>query len=151
MKKIFFSLLLIFVIIFCAVFFLVKEKQKILPGPYLTINNTKINLAIADTPAEQAQGLSHQKELDKNTGMLFVFLKKQVLSFWMKDMNFPLDIIWINDNKIVKIDKNLPPEGEKPKKIYSSEALIDHVLEVGAGYCDEKNIKVGDEVKYFLN
>ena len=143
------------VLLFCAIFYSnsISEK-KIEPtilNPYLIINNTKISLIVADTPAERTQGLSYQKKLDKNAGMLFIFPKKQILSFWMKDMNFPLDVIWIDDDKIIKIDKNLPPEGEKPEKNYSSGALTNYVLEVNAGFCDENNIKVGDKVKYILN
>ena len=138
----------IVLILFCVVSFIAK--QQISSRPYLTINGVKVNLSIANTPSEQVQGLSYQKSLGKNDGKLFIFAKKQDLTFWMKNMNFPLDIIWINDDKIVKIDKNLPPEGDKPGKTYNSNVPVNYVLEVNAGYSELRNIKIGDEVKYFL-
>jgi len=143
-----FLFIFIILILFCVVFFIAKQQKN--PRPYLTINNTKVNLIIADTPAKQVQGLSYQKDLGRDEGMLFIFSQKQNLTFWMKDMNFPLDIIWINDNKIIKIDKNLSPEGESPTRAYNSKIPVNYVLEVNAGYSDAHNIKVGDEVKYFL-
>ena len=81
--------------------------------------------------------------------MLFVFPRKQIRSFWMKDMNFPLDIIWISDNKIIKIDKDLQPEGENPKNKYQTIQRVDKVLEVNSGFTDKYKIKAGDEVKFY--
>lgn len=80
--------------------------------------------------------------------MLFVFAEKDIKSFWMKDMNFPLDIIWLNGEKIVKISHNLPPEGRQPTNTYSSGVPVDYVLEVPAGFCDTNKIKEGNTVFY---
>jgi len=146
-KSIYLSLILILL-----VFLLPKLKAGIRPGvslekPYVKIKNSIIKVEIADDFEEQIKGLSNRDSLDDNSGMLFVFPDKQIRRFWMKDMRFPLDIIWINDNKIVKIDKNLPPEGEKPQNIYSSEIPVNYVLEVNGGYCSKHNINVGSEVE----
>ena len=83
--------------------------------------------------------------------MLFPFDNKQNHTFVMRDMMFPLDIIWIDENKIVKIDKNLPPEGHDFKKLYSSNQPVNNVLEVNAGFTDKKNIKVGDILEYNID
>ncbi|MCX6796303.1 MAG: DUF192 domain-containing protein, partial [Candidatus Falkowbacteria bacterium] len=100
---------------------------------------------------EWNRGLSYQKTLGENGGMLFIFPDYQVRSFWMKDMNFPLDIIWIKDDKIVKISANLAPEGNQPKNIYSSDEPVNYVLEVNAGFCGKNKIKIGEQIQYFLN
>jgi len=152
-KIIFFVLFVVFLlgILFFSIFLGKNNDEQAFLKPYLTINNSRVNLSIADTPSTQAQGLSYQKILDKDSGMLFIFFEKKNMSFWMKDMNFPLDIVWISGNKIVKIDKNLPPAGSEPKKNYYSGVPVDYVLEVNGNFCDSNNIKVGDEVKYFLN
>lgn len=123
---------------------------------FVTINNKKIKIEIADTPELQYQGLSNKKELCDNCGMLFVFSDKQVRTFVMRNMNFPLDIIWIDDNlsaqagKIVKINKNAIPESSNPVMRYSSDLPVNYVLEVNAGFCDGNEIKVGDSVEFDL-
>jgi len=82
--------------------------------------------------------------------MLFVFKDKRERTFVMRNMNFPLDIIWIKDDKIIKIDKNLPPEGAKPKKLYNSDKPVNYVLEVNAGFTDKYGIEISNEVEYNL-
>lgn len=152
-KRITFLLLLVLIsTIIAFIFVYYSQVEIVVPRNsfYLTINNIKIDLSIADTPLKQTQGLSYQKNLEKNVGMLFIFPDKRVRNFWMKNMNFSLDIIWIDDNKIVKIDTNLLPEGEQPKNSYSSILPIDHVLEVNAGFCKSNKIYVGDTVQYYL-
>jgi uncharacterized membrane protein (UPF0127 family) len=83
--------------------------------------------------------------------MLFVFENKDVIpGFWMKDMKFSIDIIWINDGKIAQITKELPtPEPGTPDRnlpIYTPEGGIDYVLEVPAGFSDKNDILVGSVV-----
>src|SRR3989344_5995676 len=71
----------------------------------LKIGAKEINIQIADNDEERSKGLSGVTSLGKSEGMLFVFDSKDVTpSFWMKGMKIPLDIIWIDDGKIVKID-----------------------------------------------
>ena len=121
----------------------------------IKVGNNTLNIEIADTQASRLQGLSDREKLDQNSGMLFVFDKTdEIRGFWMKDMNFPLDFIWINDDKIIQIDKNVPaPAPDTPDSqltIYQSHLPVDYVLEVNAGFADQNNLKVGDsvEIKY---
>lgn len=123
-----------------------KQEQKI-----VTIASKNINVEIAKTSEERSKGLSGRKSLDAESGMLFVFEKNESIpSFWMKDMLIPLDIIWIESGKIIKIDKNVQmPTVKTPDsklKIYSAGVSVDYVLEVNANYCDTNSIKVGDAV-----
>lgn len=115
---------------------------------YLVINGQKIQVEVADTESSQIKGLSGREALCASCGMLFVYNNSIQRTFWMKDMNFPLDIIWLRDNKVIGISAGLPPEGEKPLRIYASSEPVDMVLEVNAGFVARNEIKVGDEIKF---
>ena len=121
--------------------------EQALSGPHVKINKTIIGVEVADSPGEQYRGLSNRKSMDKYSGMLFVFQNKQQRVFVMREMNFSLDIVWIADNKIVKVDTNLAPEGKKPEMSYGSDYDVDYVLELNAGFVKKKKIKVGDAIE----
>ena len=115
------------------------------------IGELSIKVEVADTDAKRQKWLSGRKELGKDSGMLFVIKDNQkVPSFWMKDMKMAIDIIWITNEKILQIDKNVePPRAgtpDKELKLYSPKTAVDYVLEVNSGYSDLNNIKVGDTV-----
>ena len=116
----------------------------------VTINNKKIKIEIADTAETRYQGLSDKEELCDNCGMLFIFPDKQIRTFVMRDMNFPLDMVWIDDNKIVKINKNTIHEASNSVMRYSSDVPVNYVLEVNGGFCDGDDIKTGDNVEFDL-
>lgn len=121
------------------------------PTQDVVIDNKTIHVEIAKTESDREKGLGGRAGLAVDGGMLFVFDSKGVSpTFWMKDMEIPLDIIWIKDGKIVKIDKNVaaPPPGtaDKALTVYSPGQPIDYVLEVNGGYADGNGIKVGDSV-----
>lgn len=113
---------------------------------YLTINNLRIPVEVVDTPEKRTLGLSYRESLASDSGMLFVMPGRRVSSFWMKEMRFPLDIIWIDGDKIVNLSQDLPPGGPQPKNSYSSLYPVDQVLEVNAGFAEKNGIKVGDQV-----
>ena len=117
----------------------------------IKIGSATVNVEIADTLDKRAKGLSGRNSMDAGYGMLFVFDAKDTPPvFWMKDMRFPLDFIWISADKIVKIDKNVlnPGAGTPDAELlrYSAPVPVDYVLEVNAGFTDKNNIKVGDPV-----
>jgi len=118
---------------------------------YVVIGDTKIFVEVADSEFERRKGLSGRDALAENSGLLFVFEEKDIRPvFWMKDMKFPIDIIWINDGKIVQIDSSIPPAPQdtpdKMLKLYSPTIPIDYVLEVTSGFCEAKGIEVGMEI-----
>jgi len=121
------------------------------PSPGVKIGDKTIQVEIADTPSERRQGLSGRSSLAPDRGMLFVFPAKQVRTFWMPNMHFGLDMLWISDNKIVNITKNASPGGENPDKRYSSELPVNYVLEVNSGFADKHNIQPGDKVQFHFN
>lgn len=115
--------------------------------PYVKINDTKIPVEIVKTPAEVQKGLSGRPYLDQDKGMLFIFSKTDYYRFWMPDMHFPIDIIWINNSIIVDISHNVSNKFDPAKpKFYSPTKKVNYVLEVNAGFSKENNIKIGDTV-----
>jgi len=118
-----------------------KKNQKL-----VTINNSKIKIEIAEKLKEQTKGLAGRAKLEKNAGLLFLYHGYKIRSFWMKGMEFPLDIIWIKDNEIVGIAKNAPLYNQNEVKHYLSPVPVNYVLEVNAGFSDENKFKVGDLV-----
>ena len=112
----------------------------------LTINGQVIKVEIATTPAEQSQGLSNRPSLAAGTGMLFNYLNEQAVVFWMKDMHFPLDIIWIKDNQVVGLEQNVSAAQVDVLPTYASPGPIDSVLEINAGEAARYNIKPGDQI-----
>ena len=110
------------------------------------VNGQEINVEIASTPEQQYQGLSDRREICAACGLLFVFPDAGIKSFVMRNMNFPLDIIFIDNGTIKNIAANLKPEGSEPKNIYESAGAANQVLEVNGGYCEKYNIKPGDKI-----
>jgi uncharacterized protein len=121
-----------------------------LPTEKLTIDNAVFDVEIASTMLEQSRGLSNRPSLGVNDGMLFVFGSPGVQTFWMKDMNFALDMIWISDGKVVGFAQNAPPPAPGTQlwqlQLYSSPPNVDTVLEVDAGTVARDNIQIGDAV-----
>ena len=117
---------------------------------YVSIAGQKIKVELALTPKEHSQGLSGKTSLKENEGMLFIFEKLGQYSFWMKDMNFPIDMIWIGENKeIIYIKKDARPESY-PETFgpSSDDNKAKYVLEVSAGFSDKNNLKIGDIIGF---
>ena len=111
----------------------------------LTIGSTTIDIEIADNETKRAQGLSNRVSLPDQSGMLFIFPEPVRHSFWMKDMNFPLDFIWIKNGTAIQLSKDVP--STQPPVVLTPDDPVDQVLEVNAGFIDKNGIKVGDEVR----
>lgn len=139
------KILLFATIIFIVGIFVIYGSHK--PQYIVTLANKEFKVEIAQSPEELGKGLSGRDGLDDSTGLLFVFDKPDNYGFWMKEMNFPIDIIWISsENKIVHIEKALSPETFP--KIYYPNSLSLYVLEINAGKSDLLNLKTGDIVKF---
>lgn len=111
--------------------------------PQLTVGWAKVMVEIRDTPEGQAQGLSGRQSLGKNQGMLFVFPTPAKYKFWMKEMNFPLDFVWIQGDQVLEITENV---GIDQMNIKPTEA-VDRVLEVNGGWVRRNNVRVGDKIR----
>jgi len=141
-------ILFILLMIVIGIFFWREQSRLSNKNNTLSINGQSVDIQLADTEKLRYQGLSGQKKICEFCGMLFIFPEKKVENIVMRNMNFPLDIIYIDENKIIKIDANLLPEGENPNTIYSSEFPVDYILEVNSGFTDKYNINIGDEINF---
>lgn len=112
----------------------------------LKINQTNILVEIAETPIKKAKGLSNRNFLPENQGMLFIYKKPDNYSFWMKGMKFPLDFVWIRNNQIVEITRNVRPEDYQPPKVLIPKEKVDMVLEINAGLVEKLKIEVGKKI-----
>jgi uncharacterized protein len=105
-----------------------------------------INVAIANTPAARELGLMYRKHLAENAGMIFVFPAPDRLSFWMKNTEIPLDMIFADGTgKIVGIVENAEPFSEKPLGV-GGDSL--YVLEVNGGFAQRHHVTPGDRLKF---
>lgn len=163
MKKFLIQTVLLIVLIGGALFFFNQGNSngsKSLDIPFLPqspktanlqINNTTLKVEVADTASKRNKGLGGRQSLAENEGMLFVFDKADKHPFWMKGLSFPLDFVWIKDDKVVDVTPNIqPPKKGEPDSalpIYSSKVEVDKVLEVNAGTIQKLNIKEGDTIK----
>lgn len=103
---------------------------------------------IVRTPRAQALGLSGRSSLPANHGMLFPFAPKATVGFWMKDMLFPIDIIWIADERVIGIEERAMPDDRPERTIYYPPAPIDTVLEIGAHEARRLGIIIDSAVHY---
>ncbi len=132
-------------------------------APYTTklkVKNVSLNVEVVNTPEKITLGLSGREKFKENQGMLFDFNPQLTTetakaagihpNFWMKDMKFDLDIIWIKDKKIVGVTKNVPKPSPGQKNqdlpLYPAPKPIDMVLEVVAGWSEKNKIEIGDEI-----
>lgn len=110
--------------------------------------NICVKAEIADSAAKRKTGLAFRKSLDEQEGMLFVFVKETRPSFWMKNMEFPLDIIWIGqDRRIVALTTEVPPCSGSCESLVP-EVAVKYALEVNAGFSKRHGIKVGDSLEF---
>lgn len=125
--------------------------QSDLPIKTIHVGAKVIKVEIALTESERSKGLGNRSSLPDNQGMLFIFKKESILSFWMKDTLIPLDIAFVNKSgRILKITTMTVEKFGTPLneyKTYTSEKPARYAIEMNAGWFKENNISVGDVVK----
>ncbi len=145
-------------------YFISKRPQPTLRTAEVKIGENVFAVEVASTTISRVRGLSGRNGLAENEGMFFIFDELGTNGFWMKDVKFPIDIIWIAgdspsqisqgeiwEGKVVGFAENAAPEPGVPLwklKIYYPPELVDRVLEVNAGMVKRLGIKVGDRVKF---
>jgi len=107
---------------------------------------TKFNIEFAETDYETQTGLMYRKGMDDDQGMLFIFPDQRMHSFYMKNTEFPLDIIYIKDDlKIASFQENAQPLNETG---LSSQVPIKYVLEINGGLAQELGLSIGDSISF---
>lgn len=108
-----------------------------------------LDLEIADDDYQTQTGLMYRSSMEDNQAMLFIFEKEQPRSFYMKNTEFSIDIIFINkDKEIVNIHKSAKPYD---KTSLPSEGPILYVLEINAGLSEQWNLEKGDKISWTKN
>lgn len=140
-------IILIIIALGAAFYFSLAQNEANLKLAEVIINDQSITVEIADSAALKQIGLGGRDYLPENQGMLFVFEQQSRPVFWMKGMEFPLDIIWIADNRVVDLTKDALVEIDQNNLTkYRPTKPVNYVLEVNAGFIDNNNIKIGDPV-----
>lgn len=123
-----------------------KEKYK--ADVAVRVGSQTIRAEQAISAQQQRIGLSGRACIGHDQGMLFAFEKPGQYSFWMKDMYFPIDIIWMDaDRKVIAIEKNVSPS-TYPDSFVNKDKSAKYVLELKANRSDSLGIKLGTKVNF---
>lgn len=114
-------------------------------GIYISSGKQCVNLETVNNDQSRQRGLSGRKSMPEDQGMLFVFEKPGRHCIWMKDMNFPLDIIWLDaDKKVEHIEKNVAPDTYP--KTFCPVNNAKYVVELNKGVADMAELKLGQQL-----
>jgi uncharacterized protein len=145
-KIIIFSALIILGIILIIVNYIYSEVYSTAGNPIrrVFLKNTFVKAETVSGQKKIELGLGGRKNLPDGRGMLFLMPKEDYLRFWMKGMQFSIDIIWIEQGRITGCEKNISP---KDDRIFTSPTMAGVVLEVPAGFCDKFNVSINDMIR----
>lgn len=111
----------------------------------IQVDGTLLQVEVADTKETRINGLSGRSQIPANQGMLFIFEESGIYSIWMKNMNFPLDVFWINEEGvIVDMWENAHPDSYP--QVYQPQSDAYYILETIAGFAEVYNVEIGDQV-----
>lgn len=111
----------------------------------MTVNTTAVSVELAESREQQEKGLGGRTGLPEGRGLLYLLAKPDFYTFWMKNMKFPIDIIWVDKNqKIIDITHNLTPDSYP--RIFQPVKPAQIILEVNAGFAKKNGINIGDPV-----
>ncbi|HBM45975.1 MAG: hypothetical protein UT05_C0001G0048 [Parcubacteria group bacterium GW2011_GWF2_38_76] len=147
--KIVLSLIIVFVIFYFGYFAINIYFAIPICGQYvskeITVGEKNITVELADNDCKRELGLSGRTSLGKKQGMLFVYQNDGSRGIWMKDMKFPIDILWINkDTEVVGIEWAITPETYP--KIFGEAYEAAFVLELPVGFIKENYISLGSKI-----
>lgn len=109
------------------------------------INGRRIRLLVADTMLKRAIGLMYRESLAPGTGMLFRFGSSGNYGIWMRNMRFPIDVIWIDKHRVVSVSSNLR---SNDSTIHYPKAPADTIIELAAGSAKKYKIKEGKKIDF---
>lgn len=119
------------------------------PPTHICFGEQCIKLEIAGTPEQRSLGLMHRKHLERMKGLLMVYEGEERASIWMKNMHFPLDLIWLDkDARVVHLEEKVPPCGSGPCPGYAPEQPGKYVLEVPAGTIESMGLRTGSKARF---
>lgn len=122
-------------------------------GKIILPDGSTIPVEVADSTAEQRQGLMDRDYMEPESGMLFVFSTPGTYTFWMKNTQVDLDFIWLSSGTVIDLRTHVPAGDGLPSDQVARiqpQQPADAVLEVPAGFVDRHAIQVGDQLVYQL-
>ena len=138
--------ILVLILIIGFIFSWIYRFQSSYEQKIIKINGREFQARLAASPAERIRGLSGESYLCEDCAMLFLFPQAGNYQFWMRDMQFDVDMAWINGLKVIQIDANVAYQ-RGAEEIRSSGSPADKVLEFPAGTAEKIGLKVGDEIE----
>ena len=112
-------------------------------------NGESVRAEQAISPQERERGLMFREKLERSRGMLFFMGEEAIHPFWMKNVNFPIDILWLDrQRRIVHMARNVPPCRKDPCPTYPPLMPALYVLEIAAGRADELGLKLQDRLEF---
>ncbi|MBP7811332.1 MAG: DUF192 domain-containing protein [Candidatus Moranbacteria bacterium] len=133
-------------IVFSILSFFLSLTHFVVQPPYPTrvvVGGIRYDIEVADTEEERSKGLGGRASMCRNCALLFVFPEKGRWAFWMKEMHFPIDIVWIAGDTVVDIERNIPASSTA---VFRPDAESDRVLEVSGN--SAAGLFKGDKVRY---
>jgi len=132
-------------------FFILYQILSTEPAGKICFNQSCVLVEIPNGREEMSRGLMYRESLATDNGMLFVFEKEGIHPFWMKNMKFPIDLIWMDSGgRVVHIECNVPPCRKEPCIVYQPEEKAMYVLEVVGNYTLSENIRKGSSASLLL-
>lgn len=130
----------------------ITHSNEVLPlsATVISPQGVHIQVRVADTDITRELGLSYFESLPDKQGMLFIFPQVGIYSFWMKDMNFPIDIIWMDENLRV-VDRFINVDPSNYPETYTPSASAAYVLEISANTADQYGFINGSIAKLHHN
>ncbi|PZV10312.1 MAG: hypothetical protein DCF32_00400 [Leptolyngbya sp.] len=121
------------------------------PTHYFEINGKQILLETAVTDQEKNQGLKGRNSLPVNRGMLFTVSPEQEVQLWMAGVRFPLDMVFLHNEKVSAVVSDVPPCTTSPSDcpIYDSGGIVDSVIELAAGTAESLSLAEGSTIQIF--
>lgn len=114
-------------------------------------NGFSVTAELAKTEEERALGLMFREKINEDQGMLFIFDHEGIYSFWMKNMKFSIDILWLDKEKrIIHIEENVPACPKEPCPTYSPQSPAAYVLELKAGSVAKHQLKLLDKLEFII-
>ena len=106
---------------------------------------------LAVTDEERQQGLMFREKIAEDQGMLFIFEDEELHSFWMKNMRFAIDILWLDqERRIVHLEPRVPPCPADPCPSYPPARPASFVLEIQSGAAEKHGLKLYDRLDFIL-
>ena len=124
------------------------EERFMADSRVIILGESAVTIEVVDTDEGRIKGLSGRETLQSGNGMFFVFDEVGLHGIWMKDMNFPIDILWFDQyGSLIHIEEHVTPESY-PETFYPI-SPSKYVLELSAGYVKDRGIKLGDKIDFY--